>query len=187
MERGEDEMEQQAGRPRKVDRQPTLEGDLVVLRPLQEVDFPALYAIASDPLVWEQHPSKDRTQEAVFRRVFEDTLASKGALAVIDRRDGLVIGTSRFDRYDSTRSQIEIGWTILARSHWGGSYNGEMKRLMLRHASQFVDFVVFRIHSLNLRSQRAVEKLGAIRDGSEVDAEGRGENFIFRLELSAFT
>jgi RimJ/RimL family protein N-acetyltransferase len=168
------------------DRQPTLEGDLVVLRPLQEGDFPALFTIASDPLVWEQHPSKDRTQQAAFRRVFDQTLASRGALAVIDRCDGRVIGTSRFDRYDPDENQIEIGWTILARSHWGGVYNGEMKRLMLRHAAQFVDGVVFRVHSLNLRSQRAVEKLGATRVGSEVDAEGRGENFIFRLELSGY-
>jgi N-acetyltransferase len=159
-----------------IDRQPILKGDLVVLRPLQEVDFSNLYEIASDPLLWEQHPSKDRTEESIFRRVFDQTLASGGALAVIDRRDGRVIGTSRFDRYDPDRNQIEIGWTILARSHWGGAYNGEMKRLMLCHASKFVDNVVFRVHSLNLRSQRAVEKLGAIRVGSEVDAEGRGEN-----------
>ncbi len=167
-----------------IDRQPILKGELVVLRPLQDEDFPALYEIASDPLLWEQHPSKDRTEEAAFRRVFDRTLASGGALAVVDRGDGRVIGTSRFDRYDPAQSQIEIGWTILARSHWGGVYNGEMKRLMIRHASKFVENVVFRVHSLNFRSQRAVERLGATRVGSEVDAEGRGENFIFRLELS---
>jgi N-acetyltransferase len=167
-----------------IDRQPILKGELVVLRPLQDEDFPALYEIASDPLLWEQHPSKDRTEEAAFRRVFDQTLASGGALAVVDRGDSRVIGTSRFDRYDPAQSQIEIGWTILARSHWGGVYNGEMKRLMIRHASKFVESVVFRVHSLNFRSQRAVEKLGATRVGSEVDAEGRGENFIFRLELS---
>jgi N-acetyltransferase len=167
-----------------IDRQPTLEGELLLLRPLRDGDFPALFAIASDPLVWEQHPSNDRTDLDVFRRVFDDTLGSGGALAVIDRRDGQVIGTSRFDRYDPIRSEVEIGWTFLARSHWGGVFNGEMKRLMLRHASLFVETVVFRVHSENLRSQRAVEKLGAVRTGSEVDAGGRGENYIFRLVLS---
>jgi RimJ/RimL family protein N-acetyltransferase len=169
-----------------IDRQPTLEGDLVLLRPLQEEDFPALCTIASDPLLWEQHPSKDRIEEAAFRRVFDQTLASKGALAIVDHRDGRVIGTSRFDRFDPDQSQIEIGWTFLARSHWGGDYNGEVKRLMLHHVAQFVDNVVFRVHSLNIRSQRAVEKLGAIRVGSEIDAEGRGENFIFRLDLREY-
>jgi N-acetyltransferase len=168
-----------------IDRQPSLQGELVELRPLREGDFPSLYAIAADPLVWEQHPSKDRTKEEVFRRVFENTLASGGALAVIDRRDGRIIGMSRFDHYKPDQSEIEIGWTLLARSHWGGVYNGEMKRLMLEHASRSVNYVAFRVHSLNFRSQRAVEKLGAIRVGSEADPEGRGENLVFRLDLAS--
>ena len=167
------------------DRQPVLEGELVHIRPLQENDFPALYAIASDPLVWEQHPSKDRKQRGVFRYWFDETLASRGALAVVERSTGRVVGTSRFDRYDPSGSEIEIGWTLLARSHWGGAYNGEIKRLMLRHAFRTVDNVIFRVHSLNLRSQRAVEKLGAARVGTEPDAQGRGENYVFRLEASA--
>lgn len=169
-----------------LDRQPILKGELIELRPLSDQDFSALHAIASDPLVWEQHPSKDRTQEAVFRAWFDNTLASGGALAVIDRRDGRFIGTSRFDRYDASRDEIEIGWTVLARSHWGGAYNGELKQLMLRHAFRSVQTVVFRVHSLNVRSQRAVEKLGAIRVGSEADAEGRGDNHVFRLEAAAY-
>ena len=173
--------------PEKVatlDRQPVLEGDLVLLRPVQQSDFAALYAIASDPLLWEQHPSKDRTQKAVFLGWFHEAMESGGALVVIDRRDGRIIGTSRFDAYDQSRNEVEIGWTFLARSHWGGMYNGEMKRLMLRHAFRSVDAVVFKVHSLNLRSQRAVEKLGAARVGTEVDQRGRGENYILRLEAS---
>lgn len=170
----------------RIDRQPTLAGELVELRPLREEDFPVLCSIAADPLVWEQHPSKDRTQEAVFRRWFDATLASEGALAAIDRSDGHVIGTSRFDHYDPIRSEIEIGWTVLARSHWGGIYNAEMKRLMLKHAFQFVQTAVFTVHSLNLRSQRAVEKLGAVRIGTEPDADGRGQNYVFKLAASAY-
>lgn len=167
-----------------LDRQPVLGGDLVKLRPMQQSDFAALYAIASDPLLWEQHPSKDRTQKPVFLGWFDEAMESSGALVVIDRRDGRIIGTSRFHAYNQTRSEVEIGWTFLARSHWGGTYNGEMKRLMLRHAFCSVDAVVFKVHSLNLRSQRAVEKLGAARVGTEVDPHGRGENYIFRLEAS---
>lgn len=135
---------------------------------------------------WELHPSKDRTQEAVFRACFDKTLASGGALAAIDGRDGRVIGTSRFDHYDANRNEIEIGWTVLVRSHWGGAYNSAMKRMMLRHVFRSVQTVVFGVHSLNLRSQRAVEKLGAIRVATEADAEGRGDNYVFRLEASAY-
>lgn len=144
-----------------LDRQPTLEGELVQLRPLQETDFGALYVIASDPLLWEQHPSKDRTQKVVFQRWFAEAVASGGALVVIDRRDGRTIGTSRFDGYGQTRNEVEIGWTFLARSHWGGPYNAEVKRLMLRHAFRSVDAVLFRVHSLNLRSQGGLARSGS--------------------------
>lgn len=166
------------------DRQPVLVGELVGLRPLQEDDFPALFAIASDPLLWEQHPSRDRSQEVVFRAWFDKALASGGALVVTDRLDGAIIGTSRFDRHDPGRHQIEIGWTFLARSHWGGAYNGEMKRLMLEYAARFVEHVVFRAHAQNARSQRALEKLGAVRVGTEPDERGWGDNVVFRVEVS---
>ncbi len=169
-----------------LDRQPQLEGELLELRPLRDSDLEALYAVASDPLLWEQHPSKDRSQRDVFEVWFRDALRSGGALVAIDRDTGSVIGTSRFDRYDANRREVEIGWTFLARSHWGGRYNGEMKRLMLRHAFAFVDKVFFEIHSENHRSQHAVEKLGAERERVQPDALGRGENDVFCLEAEAF-
>jgi len=153
--------------------QPTLTGDLVSLRPLQPADFDQLFAVARDPLIWEQHPCSDRYQEPVFREFFGDALESGGALLALDRKDGKPIGSSRFYGYDTVRSEIEIGWTFLTRSHWGGRYNGEMKRLMLEHAFQFVNHVVFLIGPENFRSQRAVEKIGAIRIGSRPNKLGR--------------
>jgi RimJ/RimL family protein N-acetyltransferase len=167
------------------DLQPHLQGDLVELRPLRADDFPALYAVASDPLIWEQHPSRDRYKEEVFTAFFREALESRGALIVIDRNDGRVIGSSRFHGYDEARSEIEIGWTFLARSHWGGTYNQEMKQLMLRHAFRFVRGVTFRVGTCNVRSQRALEKIGAIWTGSGRDAGGR-ESFVYRIEASAF-
>jgi N-acetyltransferase len=164
--------------------QPTLTGDLIELRPLRPEDYPALYAVASDPLIWDQHPSSDRYQEPVFQAFFRDALASGGALVAIDRKDGRVIGSSRFNGYDEANSEIEVGWTFLARSHWGGVFNGEMKRLMLRHAFRFVRRVVFVIGARNYRSQRAVEKLGAVRVGSKVN--DKGEQFVYRIEASEF-
>src|SRR5262249_24101334 len=167
------------------DLQPCLKGDLLELRPLCAEDFCDLYAVASDPLIWEQHPCKDRYREEDFAAFFREAFESRGALIAIDRKDVRVIGTSRFHGYDDEKGEIEIGWTFLSRSHWGGAYNGEMKRLMLRHAFRFVNSVVFLVGPHNLRSQRAVEKIGAVRVGSRLGGAGRGGPG-YRIEASAF-
>jgi len=161
--------------------QPRLEGNLLRLRPLRAEDWSDLYAVASDPLIWELHPNNDRHKVEVFREFFREALESGGALIAIDSRDGAVIGSSRFHGYDEEMSEIEIGWTFLARSRWGGVYNGEMKELMLRHAFRFVKNVVFLIGPRNLRSQRAVEKIGALRAGSRRDPSGK-ESFVYRIK-----
>ena len=165
--------------------QPTLKSEILEVRPLRADDFEELYAVASDPLLWEQHPNSDRYQPDVFRKFFDEALASGGAFVVIDQIDGRIIGSSRFNCYDLVRSEIEIGWTFLARSYWGGTYNGELKRLMLTHAFKFVDNVLFFVGSTNLRSQRAVEKIGGIRVGTKRDPNNR-ENFIYRITRSAY-
>ena len=162
------------------DLQPTLKGELVELRPLRPEDFHDLYAVASDPLIWEQHPIKDRYKEDVFRRFFREALESGGALIAIDSKDGRVIGASRFHGYDKDESEIEIGWTFLSRSHWGGLYNQEMKQLMLGHAFRFVKSVVFLVGPENLRSQRAVERIGAVRVGSRLDGSGQ-KSFVYQI------
>jgi RimJ/RimL family protein N-acetyltransferase len=167
------------------DLQPTLKGDLLLLRPLLPEDFHDLYAVASDPLIWEQHPMRDRYREEVFKGFFREALESGGALIAIDSKNGQVIGSSRFHGYDKEKSEIEIGWTFLARSHWGGIYNREMKQLMLRHAFKFVTSVIFLVGPQNLRSQRAVEKIGGVRVGSRRDAAGR-DSFVFQITAPAF-
>ncbi|MGA2600604.1 MAG: GNAT family N-acetyltransferase [Bryobacteraceae bacterium] len=162
------------------DLQPILKGEHLDLRPLRAEDFHDLYAAASDPLIWEQHPARNRYEEEVFKEFFREALESGGALIAIDSKDGGVIGSSRFHGYDEEKSEVEIGWSFLARSHWGGVYNGEMKQLMIRHAFRFVRHVIFVVGPRNLRSQKAVEKVGAVRVGSRMDADGQS-NFVFRL------
>src|SRR3989442_10615042 len=152
------------------DLQPILKGELLELRPLRAEDFHDLYAAAADPLIWEQHPIKDRYKEEVFKVFFREALESGGGMIAIDSKTGRVIGSSRFHGYDEEKSEIEIGWTFLARSHWGGIYNREMKQLMLRHAFRFVDSVVFLVGAQNFRSQRAIEKIGGVRAGNRCDA-----------------
>lgn len=156
------------------DRQPVLRGKLLELRPLQADDFEALFRVAADPLIWEQHPDRDRYQEATFRAFFAEALASGGALVALDRISGHIIGSSRYHGYNEECSVVEIGWTFLARAYWGGWYNGEMKRLMLEHAFRSVKRVIFIIGPDNRRSQRAVEKIGAVRAGPTIDEQGRG-------------
>jgi len=172
-------------RPISFDLQPTLKGELLELRPLQAEDFDDLYSVAADPLIWEQHSSDDRYKREVFSVFFRDALESGGALIAIDSRNGKVIGSSRFHGYDHERSEIEIGWTFLARDYWGGAYNREMKHLMLRHAFQYVSSVVFLVGPRNLRSQKAMEKIGGVRVGSRLDASGR-ESLVYQITASDF-
>jgi RimJ/RimL family protein N-acetyltransferase len=163
--------------------QPFLEGELIRLRPLREDDWDELFAVASDPLIWEQHPVSDRYQEEVFRGFFRDALESGGALIILDAKDGKVIGSSRFNAFDPEKREIEIGWTFLARAYWGGVYNKELKQLMLRHAFRFVKSVIFLVGPENWRSQKAVEKIGGKRIGSRVDGNGR-ESVVFQVTAS---
>lgn len=143
------------------DAQPTLIGHTVSLRPLAADDFEALYAAASDPLVWEQHPARNRHERDAFSAYFSDTLASGGALAVLDR-SGTIIGTSRFQVWTpGPDAAVEIGWTFLRRDHWGDGTNREVKHLMLDHAFTGVERVLFRVAETNTRSRQAVQKLGA--------------------------
>jgi RimJ/RimL family protein N-acetyltransferase len=167
------------------DLQPILKGELLELRPLRAEDYDDLYAVAADPLIWEQHPSRDRYKPEVFKKFFRQALESGGALLAIDCKTRHVIGSSRFHGYDEEKSEVEIGWTFLARSHWGGIYNAEMKRLMLQHAFKFVATVIFVIGPQNLRSQRAVEKIGAVRVGTKPHESGQAF-FLYQIAASKF-
>lgn len=141
-----------------MDLQPTLIGKLILARPLQSEDFEDLYQAASDPLIWDQHPFP-RHERSAFTAFFEQAEKSKGSLVLIDQDSKKMIGTSRY--YNLQENQVYIGYTFLARSHWGGKFNRELKTLMIEHALKFVKEVFFDIGETNLRSRRAVEKIGA--------------------------
>ena len=147
------------------DLQPNLKGDLIELRPLRPEDWDDLFAVASDPLIWEQHPQSDRYKEDVFKIFFREALECRGAFVIVDTTSQQIIGSTRFYGYDPEKSEIEIGWTFLARKYWGGRYNRELKQLMLDHAFKFVESVVLLVGENNIRSQKATEKIGGIRDG----------------------
>lgn len=157
------------------DLQPNLKGELIALRPLTSEDWDDLFSVASDPLIWEQHPESDRYKEDVFTVFFREAMASGGAFVIMDAKSQQIIGSTRFYGYDPEKSEIEIGWTFLARKYWGGRYNRELKQLMLDHAFKFVENVVLLVGENNIRSQKATEKVGGIRNGmvEKTDQPGR--------------
>ena len=142
--------------------QPTLENDLLLLRPLQEGDFDALFKVSSDPLLWEQHPAKERATKVGFEAFFKDAVASNAAFVVIDKKTGDIIGTTRYNPVPEIENAIEIGWTFIARDYWGGTYNQSMKKMMMDYAFQFVDNILFFINEKNMRSRKAVEKIQGV-------------------------
>ena len=144
------------------DAQPTLIGASVTLSPLRAEDWDALFAVAADPLIWAVHPAHDRWQEPVFRRFFADAMASGGCLIIRDNATDAVIGSSRYDRSRVEPDEVEIGWTFLARDYWGGATNREIKTLMIAHALRWFNAAVFMVGETNIRSRRAMEKIGGV-------------------------
>jgi RimJ/RimL family protein N-acetyltransferase len=138
-----------------------LENAMVRLLPLKESDFEVLYNTASDPMIWKQHPNPDRWKREVFENFFEGAIQSGGAYMAVDSQSGETVGSSRFYDYDEKEQSVFIGYTFLAVKYWGKGYNQAMKKLMLDHAFQRVDKVWFHVGAQNMRSRKAMDKLGA--------------------------
>lgn len=138
-----------------------LETDTIALYPLEASDFDALYAVASDPNIWAQHPNKDRWRKEVFSNFFEGALQSKGAFKIVDKSTGEVLGSTRFYDYNEQDNSILIGYTFYAVKCWGKGINHAVKSLMLDYAFESVDKVYFHIGAENFRSQVSIGRLGA--------------------------
>ena len=141
--------------------QATLENENVKLVPLNPNDFEELFSVASDPKIWEQHPNKDRYQREVFEKFFQGAIESKGAFKIMDKSSNEVAGSTRFYDYNPKENSIFIGYTFYATKFWGSKLNPQVKKLMLDYIFQFVDKVNFHVGKDNIRSQKAMEKLGA--------------------------
>ncbi len=150
-----------------INLQPTLSSERVILLPLGEKDFEELYAVASDPRIWEQHPNRDRWKKDVFRTFFDGAMQSGGAFRVVDKESGQTIGGTRFYDHKTEDRSIFIGYTFYSTAVWGKGINPMVKSLMLDHIFQFVDHVYFHIGAENFRSQVAISRLGAIKVGEE--------------------
>ncbi len=164
---------------------PRLQDDTLALIPLVEADFEQLYALASDPLVWEQHPNPNRYRKEEFSKFFEGALDSCAAYKIVLKTTGQVIGSSRFYDHLPDISCVNIGYTFYGRAYWGKGYNPKAKALMLDYAFQFVDTVEFHVGAVNRRSQIAMERLGAVKVAEKpITYHGESEalNFIYQLK-----
>ncbi|MEY2630527.1 MAG: hypothetical protein RLZZ469_1424 [Bacteroidota bacterium] len=162
-----------------------LQNELIALFPLQEEDFEDLYAVASDPLVWEQHPNKLRYQRDIFQNFFEGALLSRGAFLIRAITTNEIVGCSRFYDYNESEKSVLIGYTFIGRKFWGKDYNKALKKIMIDYAFQFVDKVYFHIGASNIRSQKAIAKIGAVKvDEFEVEYYGEEPklNFVYVIE-----
>jgi RimJ/RimL family protein N-acetyltransferase len=167
------------------DIQPTLKNDKVILSPLQEEDFEALYTVASDRKIWEQHPNKDRWKKEVFHTYFEGAIQSRGAFKIVEKSTGKIAGCTRIYDYNEQDNSVLVGYTFFGREYWGKGMNLSVKALMLDYLFQFVSHVYFQIGADNIRSQIAIGRLGARKIG-EQEIAYFGElpklNFIYRIE-----
>jgi RimJ/RimL family protein N-acetyltransferase len=166
------------------DRQPTLQGPTLGIRPLQDSDRDAFLAVASDPLIWEEHPESDRAEPDKAQRFFDDALASGGAV-VVTMETGEIIGSSRFEAPDEARGRVLIDHTFLARTHWTQADYTEIKRLLFDHAFTSVETVELRVGVENTRTRGAVEEfLG----GVHVDTipTPLGEDAVYEVSREAW-
>jgi N-acetyltransferase len=170
------------------DFQPTLVGPRITVRPIAAGDWPELFAAASDPEIWKVHPVRDRHTEAGFRKFFDGAIDSKMGFVFVDRASNRLMGSSRYHGYEPELGEIEIGWTFIVRSHWGGAANREVKRLMLDHAFSFVDTVIFWVGEENWRSQGAMTKIGGVKREGLFTRELSGDRpyFIFEVTKSRY-
>lgn len=160
-----------------INLRPELENELIHLVPLNEQDFEKLYQVASDPLIWEQHPTSDRYKREVFQLFFDGAIKSKSAFLVFDKKSKELIGSSRYYDYKEDENTIAIGYTFLARKYWGGTYNKALKKLMLNYIFQHVHTVLLHVGKKNIRSQKALLNIGAQKI-KEVDFNYYGDNVV---------
>jgi N-acetyltransferase len=168
--------------------QPRLTGKLLELHPLQEDDFPALFAAASDPDIWEQHPDRFRYQEDVFKKYFKSAIECRGGF-LIKSKSGEVIGSSRYYDHVPENKEIKVGFTFLTKKYWGGPFNRELKHLMLSYAFEFADTVHFEVGGCNIRSQKAMANVGAtlVETKERTTSDGKiHRGLVYRIRKSEF-
>jgi RimJ/RimL family protein N-acetyltransferase len=146
---------------------PTLSNKLVSISAIQKEDFEELYQSASDPEIWENHPSYDRYKREVFQSFFDGAMDSIGGIVIREQATNKIIGSSRFNQIPDREDIVEIGWSFLAKAYWGGKYNRAFKSLMIDYGLKRYTDILFYVDVDNIVSQNAMNKLSATRYGPE--------------------
>ena len=134
--------------------------------------FEELYSVASDPVIWEQHPENDRWKREVFINFFQIAMENTlGCFTIVDKTLDKFIGSIRFYSHDKIDNSIRLGYTFLSNEYWGTSANLQIKKLMLDYVFTHIDKVYFDIGKENFRSRKAIEKLGAVRYKTNSDGK----------------
>ena len=149
-----------------------LEGDAVRIVPLDPAHANDLLVAAADPEIWRYMPIPQPTSLAEVTAWIDDAWKHAGTgeqvpFALIDPRTDRAIGSTRFLEIRSEWRTLEIGWTWLAASVQRTAVNTETKYLLLRHAFRDLGAIrmQFKVDARNVKSQRAVERIGAVREG----------------------
>lgn len=155
-----------------IDRNVVLEGKTVRLEPLGMEHAEALFAVAQNDEVWQYLAFETPTTIEDMRRFIDIALrnADRGVdvpFVIRFRADNRIIGSTRYMEIVAHDHCLEIGWTWIARDHWRSVVNTESKYLLLRHAFEVLDAnrVQLKTDLRNLRSQQAIARLGAVREG----------------------
>ncbi|MEK6154263.1 GNAT family protein [Flavobacteriaceae bacterium 3-367] len=149
----------------------TLENEAVRLSPLELDNFHELYPIASQPKLVQYSPSDIETPEALKNYVTvaleQREMKTSIPFIIYDKGKGRHAGCTRYMNIDWHNKVLEIGATWIGREFQGSGLNAQMKFLMLNHAFDEMGFekVEFRVDERNLRSRKAVEKLGGVLEG----------------------
>jgi len=148
-----------------------LAGDRVEIVPMDPAHTDGLFAAGRAAEIWDYMPMRVATPEDMARLV-RDALRDRDEgrefpFVIIDRASGRIVGSTRFLEIALAHRGIEIGWTWLAPDVWRTPINTECKYLLLRHCFETLEMirVQLKTDARNLRSQRAIERLGAAREG----------------------
>lgn len=166
-----------------------LEGRHVRLEPLGEEHLTGLAAVGLDEELWRWIPTPVRTVEEMAAYILtalkEQGLGASLPFALVERRTGRPIGSTRYGNIDRMHHRVEIGWTWVAREWQRTAINTEAKYLLLRYAFETLRCirVELKTDSLNERSRAAILRIGAREEGifrnHMITASGRIRHTVY--------
>jgi RimJ/RimL family protein N-acetyltransferase len=151
-----------------------LKGEHVYLEFLLPEHIEALRALAKDDRIWEftktlliDEQYNQRFDDYISLALDRNALEKQVAFIIRRKTDNVIIGMTRYYGVDEKNKRLNIGYTWYIPSVWGKVYNKECKLILLTYAFEELDFnrVGFEVAHQNLRSQKAVIKIGAIKEG----------------------